>query len=222
MDTATCPLCDKPSSEHPKATGSGFLTCDKYKVRCSPGAAPEDDPTVRNGPPRPALADLLRHCGYRAGGRLLSVGAGPRPFGARGQGWTVEVASGPVARHPVDAPYDVVLMDGYLGRVSDPREAMRAVGRMLRPRGALVVIAPDFSSLAARAMGPLWGPVRDKPRILFSRTGLEDVLRQEGFVLMDIALGASSPLARLLPGPLARLPLPDPRGEMAILSRWAR
>lgn len=190
-------------------------------MRFSPSGRTPDAPArgCRSVPP---LADLLAAGGWRAGGDLLSVGAGPDPLGRKGGSWRVEVAERPIAESSGEGRFDVVVFDNHLSRSADPRAELRAAGRLLRPRGGLVTIEPDYNAASARVLGPLWGPVHQKRPLVFSRNGLEDLLRQEGFVVLDVALGIGSPLARVVPGPLLRLPLPALDGEMAFVTRFAR
>ncbi len=225
MDATQCPLQMSTCRATVEESGKGpRYRCDYCKVVVSTDLAGVDAPRSGKckGQVRPALADLLQADGYRKGGRILNFGANARPFGKKGSQWQVEEATVPLIETPGEDVYDAIIVDNYLSRCTDPRGALVAAGRLMKPMGALILVDRDSGSLAANLFGPAWGPRRKGLRFLFSREGWEDLLRQEGFVLVDVAMGIGSPLARHVPGPVVRLPLPDSRGELAIIARWAR
>jgi SAM-dependent methyltransferase len=115
---------------------------------------------------------------FRYLNRLLDVGAGAGLFlaSARAAGWQVEGVEiaeyGPVyarqhfgldlihgtiheASFP-DAYFDVVMLQDTIEHVTDPREVLEEINRILRPGGAAILSTPNFDSLGRRLLGTAW------------------------------------------------------------------
>ena len=81
-----------------------------------------------------------------------------------------------------DAHFDEVVFWHVLEHLDDPRGALAAAHRWLKPGGRLVVAVPNHSSLQARLMGAAWFHL-DPPRHLyhFPLPALERLLCDVGF-----------------------------------------
>ena len=106
------------------------------------------------------------------------------PAAARGADPRAQVR---IAANLADAGYasayfDQVLIWHVLEHVSQPRETLDEVRRILRPGGRLVVAVPNFSSRQAEWSGPAWFHL-DLPRHLyhFPLAALRRLLEETGF-----------------------------------------
>lgn len=146
---------------------------------------------------RRLLAPLARASGWRAGTRLLDVGAGSgilveearrlgfEAFGIEPSHWLQEQArrrSLPVELgtlpHPaLPGPFDAVLLVDVIEHVSDPVGLLRESARVLAPGGEIVVVTPDVGSWAPRLLGWRWWHFRVAHIGYFDRSTLERALR---------------------------------------------
>ena len=78
--------------------------------------------------------------------------------------------------------FDVVVIWHVLEHLTNPRETLEEVHRVLRPGGRIVVAVPNFSSLQARLAGSAWFHL-DLPRHLFHFPlhSLRRILAEVGF-----------------------------------------
>ena len=173
------------------------------------GAYSEDSPRG-SGIASPVLARFDRArlelvaAGARAPARVVDAGAGRGRFVAAAREAGYEARGVEPSRRGVDAglahygvllersaiedaavedgSVDVVTLWHVLEHVDDPRAALRAIHRWLRPGGALVVGVPNLSSVQAVVGGPRWYHL-DVPRhrTHFTAAGLRTLLRAEGF-----------------------------------------
>lgn len=65
-----------------------------------------------------------------------------------------------------DDRFDLVTAWHVLEHVSDPRETLLEISRILKPGGRVAIAVPNFGSLQARLFGPAWFHL-DLPRHLF-------------------------------------------------------
>jgi 2-polyprenyl-3-methyl-5-hydroxy-6-metoxy-1,4-benzoquinol methylase len=137
------------------------------------------------------------------GTRLLDVGAGSGVLveqaarlgweaeGVEPSAWLAErarerglsVLTGTLPHPGLTPPYDVVTLVDVIEHVPDPRGLVEEVQELLRPGGLLLVVTPDVSSLAARALGPRWWHFRIAHVGYFSPSTLDALLSISGFVL---------------------------------------
>jgi 2-polyprenyl-3-methyl-5-hydroxy-6-metoxy-1,4-benzoquinol methylase len=83
-------------------------------------------------------------------------------------------------------PYDAVTLFDVIEHVPQPREALAALHRVLRPGGHLFLSTPDAGSRVARMMGARWhylDPVQHI--VLFNRKNLSEMLREAGFEVTE-------------------------------------
>ena len=138
-------------------------------------------------------------------GRILDVGCGKGLLllGLRERGWEVcgtelseasaQIASTagitvynlPVEECPFELEFfDVVTLYHSLEHMTNPQKTLKAVHRLLRPGGFLVVEVPNIGSWYARAFGTEWFHL-DVPRHLyhFNRQTLQRMLETCGFLV---------------------------------------
>jgi SAM-dependent methyltransferase len=145
-----------------------------------------------------ALVNIV--AGYKKAATLLDVGAGSgilveealaSGFAARGiepssplqataarRGLTVTHG---VLTHPeLTGPFDVVTLIDVIEHVPDPVDLMRRIKRVMAPNGICVVVTPDVSSVAARAMGWKWWHFRAAHIGYFNKSTLALALETAG------------------------------------------
>lgn len=136
---------------------------------------------------------------FKKGGRLLDVGcstgifldAASRYFSVEGielSRWAYQEAS---ARHAVyDAPlskldlaaqYDVVTLLGVIEHFEDPAHEIRAIHRVLRPGGLLVIYTGDVNAWLPRLLGKTWWWYQGMHLFYFSRKTCAALLNKCGF-----------------------------------------
>lgn len=82
-------------------------------------------------------------------------------------------------------PYDAVTLFDVIEHVPQPREAIDALKRVLKPGGHLFLSTPDAGSAVARAMGSRWhylDPIQHI--VLFNRRNLSRLLEEAGFEVL--------------------------------------
>jgi 2-polyprenyl-3-methyl-5-hydroxy-6-metoxy-1,4-benzoquinol methylase len=137
-------------------------------------------------------------------GRLLEVGAAAGLFmkSAEHAGWTVtglEPLPAPAAyarnrlgldvleRTVEDAPFDEASFDAVacfetIEHVLDPLGMLRAIHRLMRPRGLLVLTTPNWEALSRHALGAQWAVLSPAEHLYyFSEGTLTPLLKRAGF-----------------------------------------
>lgn len=160
-----------------------------------------------------AILDELE--AYRGKGRLLDVGCSIGLFLdlARGRGWRttgVELGARALghARDELgldvrdarveeagfaDGSFDVVTILSVIEHVTDPRALVREAARLLVPAGALYVITPNVESLACRVLHERAATFDGRNHLVyFSPRTLADLLRREGFDIVETATTVTS------------------------------
>jgi len=183
---------------------------------------------------------------YMPAGHLLDVGCHVGTFltiaeqtgfqvaGVEPSAWASEIArariSGPVHRGAVeDAPlpeggYDAITLWDVIEHLPDPALDVRAIHAALRPGGVFAVSTMDVDSLFAKVLGRRWPWYMQMHLVYFSRRTLCEMLRREGFHIVDVRLHTrrvrmsylasrldayAPPLARLVGSGLERTGLAD-------------
>jgi SAM-dependent methyltransferase len=145
----------------------------------------------------------LKKCGVRSG-RVLDVGCGRGEFLAllkkrgfqvagletgeeavrRGrEDFGIEITNGTLAgSHFSENSFDAVTMWHVLEHLPNPREALRAARKLLKPGGVLLLALPDFGGLLAGFYRGAWFGI-DAPRHLthFKKDTLSEMLGRADF-----------------------------------------
>jgi len=79
--------------------------------------------------------------------------------------------------------YDVVTLVDVIEHTTDPLAMLRDAAALLKPGGALLVVTPDVSSVAARVMGRWWWHYRVAHVGYFNRTSMAKAMREVGLQL---------------------------------------
>lgn len=135
------------------------------------------------------LAGVRDHSGWRASGLEFS-----RDAAALGRGLNdVEIESAALAEAPwPDATFDYIHINNVLEHERDPRAALAASARMLRPGGRLELTVPNgpVDLLPNKALSRKWGravPTRHGGHLFFfPRRALEKLLTDCGFRVISI------------------------------------
>lgn len=167
------------------------------------------------------LLDLI---GDRAPGRLLDVGCGhgllldeARRRGYDVMGLELSTRAAAHARDRLgltvleaplealgavqDGRWDVVVLADVLEHLEDPAGALERCHRLLAPGGALLVVTPDPSSVAARLAGPRWWGYLPAHTILVPRAVLRELVASTGLVIArDVPFVRSFSLAYWISG----------------------
>jgi len=143
-----------------------------------------------------------------ATGRLLDFGCGDGTFMHRMQraGWFVSgIEPDPVAvktlrgRYGYDVRqsiedfgrdeerFDVVTLCHVIEHMSDPIAALRALRRVLKPGGRIIIVTPNAKSLGAKTFGKFWRGL-EPPRHfnVFTPKSLRCALQQAGYAVIDL------------------------------------
>jgi SAM-dependent methyltransferase len=214
---AFCPSCHEPGRhgqletcaecgavEQP-ALPSGAELHDLY--RDTRDASYLSEETGRRATARRLLELIGRHV---PAGRLLDVGCGPGLLldEARARGYdTVGLElSRDAAAHARDAlgldvrelpleefdepeAFDAVVLADVIEHLEDPVEGIERCARLLRPGGALCIVTPDPSSLAARVAGRRWWGYLPAHTCLLPRRTLRELLLARGLIVVaDVPL----------------------------------
>jgi SAM-dependent methyltransferase len=123
-----------------------------------------------------------------------------------------------------DGGYDVVTMWDVVEHLPDPALDLRAVYGALRPGGIFALSTMDVDALFARLAGSRWPWYMQMHLVYFSRRTLTEMLRREGFHIVDVSSHVRRvrlsylasrldayvpPAARLLSGALRRTGLAE-------------
>lgn len=191
--------------------GHGFitpLTISREELGGWYGQAPEDTSFVHQQNARMKTAGVVLsrlERVYARKGKLLDVGCGPGFFlkAAKIRGWQVQgvepsnwarrwareylgltdVLAGDYTAldRMVEESFDVVCAFDVIEHVLDPSDFLRAIGRVLKPGGMLVLTTPRFDSLFARFTGRKWHAIFPAHLHYFAGLSLTRLLKEAGF-----------------------------------------
>jgi SAM-dependent methyltransferase len=146
---------------------------------------------------------------FRASGKLLDVGNHVGTFltvaeqhgyevaGVEPSRWAADIARGRV-NGPIhcgaieDAPlpeggYDIVTMWDVIEHLPDPALDIRAIHGALKPGGIFALSTMDVESWFPRLAGRRWPWYMQMHLVYFSRRTLCEMLRREGFHIVDVS-----------------------------------
>jgi 2-polyprenyl-3-methyl-5-hydroxy-6-metoxy-1,4-benzoquinol methylase len=165
----------------------------------------EEDKKAMEGTFRAILRRLERQNPNR--GRLLDVGAATGYFVAlaREAGWDaigIEISSYAVQTakkksRPVEEgtllsfhsseKFDAMTLWDVFEHLTNPEEHLRAIRRILKPGGSLMLITPRADALWARCLGARWHLLIPPEHVIcYSADGIRKILREQGFEVNSI------------------------------------
>lgn len=162
---------------------------------------------------------LARFESYRSGGALFDLGFGAGAFldEARAAGWRtagIEASAPPVEQARANghdarllseletfdaATFDVVVVaTEILEHVDHPIELLQTAAKLLRTGGLLYLTTPAGDGLNGRALGAAWMTMAPPEHLaLFSRRGLEQLLANGGFRVVEATTTGINPFELL-------------------------
>lgn len=155
---------------------------------------------------RRLCVEAAEYLPYRTTGHILDIGCGLGGFlrAASEQGWEhpegIEVVpqiaayteryfavqTQPVEKVHYEANrFDVVRLNNVIEHLASPKAVVRAVHRILRPRGLFAISTPNFDSLSVAICGKDWPYIGgDHHFYLFGPNTLTRLLEYSGFCVM--------------------------------------
>jgi len=195
---------------HPQPTSDDLVELygERYFAHTTPGQPGYDRYLDELENIRRTFDDRLRYLpGNRPGARLVDVGAAVGTFVERARriGWYAEglepsTWAAQYAREMLGQPVrtvtvedagiapesvDVVTLWEVIEHLPDPASTLRAIHRILKPGGLLVLSTPDAASLVARLLArrwPGWGKIPEH-LYFFDRRTLRKLLEVAGFAV---------------------------------------
>ena len=174
--------------------GFGYVDYDRDKRPMAPTFEKYLDLLAKRQPPPGRLLDVGAATGF-----FLAL-ARPRGWDVRGvdlseyacqvaRGKGLDVFCGSLEQYPAaDASFDVVTMWDVIEHFPDPRGALSAAQRLLKPGGLLALNTPDAGSLVARLLGLRWHLVAPPEHlVLFHQDSLKRLLNEAGFEVLQTA-----------------------------------
>jgi len=148
-------------------------------------------------------------------GRLLDVGCatGFLLDEARKQGWEVygvelSAWASDYAKNKLQLPnivqgslkeanypanfFDVVIFNNVIEHLTEPKEALEQIRRVLKPAGIICCNTPDVDSLASKVFGSKWWGIRQSHLYYFNKQTLSDMFEATGFVPLKVRSHARS------------------------------
>ncbi len=100
----------------------------------------------------------------------------------------LDIHAGPLDSAKIEsASVDTVHCSHLIEHLTEPSNFIREAARVLKPGGLFVVVTPDISGFQARLFGYNWRSVIDDHMYLFSRKTLTQMLKNEGFDVVNKA-----------------------------------
>jgi 2-polyprenyl-3-methyl-5-hydroxy-6-metoxy-1,4-benzoquinol methylase len=183
---------------------AGFYPAQYWWNSAKPGALKKLESIYRKGALSGHIAFITRAAGHRNGLDLLDVGCGSgtlpgllrqRGFRTMGVDFSAEAAQVAASENGVrvivgslmqaafsDRSFDIVTLFHVMEHVTNPREVLSEVSRILRPDGVVVLQVPNIDSWQFKAFGAKWYGL-DIPRhvIDYSKSAMLRLLADSGF-----------------------------------------
>ncbi len=125
--------------------------------------------------------DVAREARYEVEGLELSTWAAGQ---ARLLGLSIH--SDTLSRLPFDENYNAVTLWDVIEHLSDPREELLEIHRLLKKDGYLFLSTINIGSLVARFMGPRWPWLMDMHIFYFTPKTIACLLEQTGFRVVKV------------------------------------
>ncbi len=81
--------------------------------------------------------------------------------------------------------FDVVFLTDVLEHISDPKETMKEIGRILKDNGYVFIISPNYSSITRKIMGGYWFQYKYEHIFYYNKKSLAYLLNSSGFRLLE-------------------------------------
>jgi len=169
-------LADDEYSQEDAGRGRNFTAILKRLHPFAPAEAPLLDVGAASG----IFLNLAKNAGYRVTGIEPSaalVADAERLYG-------LKLFCGTVEQFKSGEKFAVVTLLDVLEHVTDPGALLAALNGFLAPGAMLVIVTPDISSLAARAMGGRWWHYRIAHIHFFNLSSLTWLLEKNGFEIV--------------------------------------
>jgi len=148
-------------------------------------------------------------------GRLLDVGCatgflldearkqGWEVYGVEPSAWAADYAKNQLqlpnivqgslneANYPANF-FDVVIFNNVIEHLSEPKESLEQIRRVLKPSGIICCNTPDVDSLASKVFGSKWWGIKQAHLYYFNRHTLSDMFEATGFVPLKVRSHARS------------------------------
>jgi len=173
--------------------------------------AKADDSYVRQEAGLRYSADLILNYLQKAAkqGRILEVGCSTGFFldQARKRGWDVygvelSASAADYAKNKLQLPnitqgtlkeanypanfFDVVVFKDVIERLTEPKEALESIRRVLKPSGIIYCNTPDVDSLASKIFGSKWWGISQSHLFYFNKESLSALFKATGFLPLKI------------------------------------
>jgi SAM-dependent methyltransferase len=153
----------------------------------------------------------------------------------------LKVEQGTIAKHTFrEGEFDMICLWDVLEHVTDPRQSMLDIRRLLKPNGVLLINFPDIGTWQARLAGRRFWWILSVHLQHFTRASVSDICERTGFnafyfkpywqtlefgYLEDMAAHLGIPLTRtignLTPKFIRRIPVPYYASQTTALARIA-
>ena len=142
-------------------------------------------------------------------GRILDVGCatgflldqarqrGWEVYGVELSAWAVDYAKNKLqlpnitqgslkdANYPANF-FDVVVLKDVIEHLTDPKETLEQIRRILKPAGIICCNTPDIDSLASKILGAKWWGIKQSHLFYFNKNNLSALFKATGFVPLKI------------------------------------
>lgn len=125
--------------------------------------------------------DCVREAGFEVHGQELGKHVAARTAERLG----ISLYSCPVSEIPPSEPFDVITLFDLIEHVPDPLDLLYSAKRLLKPGGILMVLTPNFDSLAIRVMKELSNLIAPCEHLTyFTPKSVKVVIEQAGLDLL--------------------------------------
>ena len=142
-------------------------------------------------------------------GRILDVGCatgflldqarlrGWEVYGVELSAWAVDYAKNKLqlpnitlgalkeANYPVNF-FDAVILKDVIEHLTDPKETLEEIRRILKPAGIICCNTPDIDSLVSKILGAKWWGIKQSHIFYFNKNNLSTLFKATGFVPIKI------------------------------------
>ena len=82
---------------------------------------------------------------------------------------------------------DLICLYDLIEHTTNPKEALKAIKRVIKKDGILHIVTPDSNSISAKILGPYWFHYKPKEHLFyFNKKNLADLMTDSGFKILKI------------------------------------